>query len=150
VDDFGQDNDLEEILDVGLNPIHSNTRRRVASSRGQVRILDEDHEKTVMGEGDSIDTSILQPEHYVDCGHNPRGNPTSQCRCGAIVCRECLRTCLCGDPLCPRCAMTDPATGQTICRYCGDELSYLRRAAAVGRWFLSLFTNPEVRDGGRT
>lgn len=149
MDDFGQDNDLEEILDVGLNPIYSNARQRIAASRGRPRILDEDHEKADMGKGDSIVRNALALEHYIDCGHNARGNPTAQCRCGAIVCKECLRRCVCGDPLCPRCSTTDPQTGQTLCRYCSDDVSYLRRAAAVGRWFLSLFVNSGAHEDGR-
>jgi hypothetical protein len=140
MDDFGQDHDGEGFFNAFLHPIRRIRRLRHTWSHGRVVPLEEDQDGTVI-EGESVNQDIQQPEHYVTCGHNPRGNPTAQCRCGAIVCDRCIKRCPCGDALCPTCAITDPETGQTFCRLCLDDLIYRRRAAAVGHFFLSLFVN---------
>ena len=148
MDDFGQDHEGEGLLDAFLHPIRRVRRLRFARSRGRVEVLEADQTRTVI-EGESVNTDILQPEHYLSCGHNPRGNPTAQCVCGNTVCEKCLGRCLCGNGLCPNCGTTDPSTGITMCHYCSDDQTYRRRAAAVGRFFLNLLGDVDSRQDRR-
>jgi len=146
VDDFGQNNTAQEALGWFLHPIRTVKTMLGALQQGKERVLEEKVDKTVIGEGGSIDTVVGELAHFADCGHYLKGNLGGKCSCQAIVCKECLRRCaLCGSPLCPACSVPDPASGQVLCRICYDELSYQRRAQAIARGVASLFLD----SGGR-
>lgn len=148
MDDFGQDSMAEEVLGLFLRRLR--TVRTVLGTvhRGRERILEEQVDRTVIGEGGSIDTVVGNAAYFADCGHYLHGNLGGRCSCDAIVCRECLRRCAaCGQALCPTCSTSDPETGLTVCYMCSDELGYRRRARMVGLSIASLFLADDDREG---
>lgn len=141
---FGQKNWAQTALQWFVQPIRNIRKLLFTECNGQQRVLEEDVDGTVIGQGGSIDTLLATPAYFADCNHFLKGNLGGRCVCGAIVCNACLRRCsACGEALCPRCSITDPGTGLVLCLPCADELGYRRRASLVGRSIASLFLDEQ-------